>query len=176
MLNQCNFIGLYVDKEMSIREVSKATGIAASTLRRMLEESGVLRSPHDAQVMAGIKGKKGGHLVGKPRPVSDKTRTKMSEGRQRWAARSARGVSLKPSGYIEITMGANKFRNEHTVVMETHIGRKIQSNEAVHHRNGIKTDNRIENLQLLNNKEHSKLHAIRNIKNRERDALGRLTC
>ena len=52
-----------------------------------------------------------------------------------------------------------KYIYEHRVVMEEYLGRKLRSDETVHHINMNKLDNRIENLWLCNCVEHHTAHA-----------------
>ena len=37
---------------------------------------------------------------------------------------------------------------EHILVMEEAVGRILEPNENIHHKNGIRSDNRLENLEL----------------------------
>lgn len=79
---------------------------------------------------------------------------------------------IQKNGYITSYCPVHPHRNyknrmyKHRLVMEEHIGRYLSPTEIVHHINGNKTDNRIENLKLC--KDHAD-HTI----NHKRDKNGR---
>lgn len=61
-------------------------------------------------------------------------------------------------GYIILTHDRDNKIYEHRYIMEQHLGRPLKSTEIVHHINGIKDDNRIENLVITNRSEHINIH------------------
>lgn len=77
-----------------------------------------------------------------------------------------KGGRVMNNGYIEIykpehpNANVKGYIREHRYVMSEMVGRPLTEEEDVHHINGVKTDNRPENLQLLLKSEHTKLHHL----------------
>ena len=65
---------------------------------------------------------------------------------------------IDDKGYVSIF--TNCWIKQHRYVVEKFIGRELTSTETIHHLNGIKSDNRVENLEWCTQKENIQ-HALK---------------
>jgi len=91
-----------------------------------------------------------------------------------------KGGEIKCNGYILVyqpnhpqanAMGKGYVRRVR-LKMEEQLGRYLEDRELVHHINGIKDDDRLENLVILTRSKHSSIHSKETTKGRERNSIG----
>lgn len=110
-------------------------------------------------------GKRGpeSYMYGRSMPEETKRKiadTMTADKNYHWSG----GRKLHSDGYILVYQplhpmrDANGFVLEHRLVYEKYVGRYLSSEEIIHHVNGNKTDNRIENLELMTRAEHALTH------------------
>lgn len=71
--------------------------------------------------------------------------------------------------------GLSRYTAEHTMVAEKKYGRKVLADELVHHLNGIRDDNRPENLVIIKRKGHETWTYVRSLQARIKE-LEQLLC
>lgn len=170
-VNPHEMADMYVDEKMSIPEISEKTGYALSTIRHRLKKLGVLRTRKESLIIAGSKGKLSA-AKGKKRTFTTEWKENLKASLIRRGELYSKGISVKKDGYIEYTRGKNKNRGVHVVVMEEHVGRRLRSDEVVHHIDGNRSNNSLCNLALMTRAEHSRLHATEANKTRRRNERG----
>lgn len=74
---------------------------------------------------------------------ADRARARKGSSRYNW-----KGGRRTSNGYVYVLLPDGTYRQEHLVVMERHLGREISRPETVHHKNGVRNDNRLDNLEL----------------------------
>ncbi len=94
-------------------------------------------------------------------------KTAFKKGHRTWNKGTARKQFTSTNGYVFVLKPTHPFCDTHGYVkrsrlkMEKHLGRYLKPKEVVHHINGIKTDDRIINLELfLNHSKHMKFHMV----------------
>ena len=137
----------YIIEKLSMRKIAKITRESQSIIRYWMKKlcisSRTLKEANEVRFQFhGEKGSSYGKK-GKDCPSWKGGRKKSTEGYTLLLMHS------HPNAYVD------GYIAEHRLIMESHIGRYLNSWETVHHINGIKDDNRIENLQLLPRSEHN---------------------
>ncbi len=157
-----NYISKEYLKNRSIEDIAKELKVSPQTIHRRLIKNNIPR--RDGSFKKGHK------------MLSGVEKGWIKKGDKGSKSLAWKGGIRCSYGYKEIYQPQHPFNSrgyvrEHRLVMEKHLGRYLNPKEVAHHINGIKDDNRIENLKLLNsNSEHIKIHN----KTKVRDSLGRL--
>jgi hypothetical protein len=141
------FKELFYDRNLPSAEVAKYFGVGVSAL-------GTFRHRHN---LPG-RGRSSPDNPFKGRRHSKESLEKISKKLRGRKPHNFKGGYINVWGYKIVPNGKGGSIREHRLVMERHLGRKLEPKEHVHHINGNKLDNRIENLEVLSSSEHGKRH------------------
>lgn len=145
IITKDKLVELYCNRELSSNEIAELTGL--KSILYLLNKYGIPRRKSIESL----------HLRQKRKPP--KTGKDLSYWRGGRAGKPGdyQYVSILPDNLFYYSMGKpnsgkyskRRYVQEHRLVMAQHLGRPLRKHEIVHHLNGIKDDNRIENLQLV---------------------------
>ncbi len=121
----------------SITEIAERVGISYQSISLRLFRANIKMRKHGETLKEMIK----------------KGRIKIKSGKDSHMWKG--GISLNKKGYVVIRID-KKETLEHRYVWEKHHG-KLPKNWLVHHLNGVRNDNRIENLQAMPKERHNSM-------------------
>jgi rRNA maturation protein Nop10 len=107
-------------------------------------------------------------------PMKGRRHTEATRAKMRAASSRAHGPdaigwkggrTVDKHGYVLVYApdhpnAVGNYVPEHRLVMSAILERPLRDDEEVHHKNGVRTDNSPENLEVLTKGEHARLHRL----------------
>lgn len=163
---------LYIIEKKPMSQTAAEMGISVGLVHKLLHKNGI--PIHRIMPPKSEAEKQRISKLHKGKVLTEETRRKISDGHK------LHGIGHKKKrmdGYIAVYYPGHPcatnagYIMEHRYLMEQSIGRLLKPDEVVHHINHNRADNRLENLQLLTNKEHAALHMRERHANQRRNDL-----
>lgn len=144
---------MYVSQKLSTRQIAALLDVSSNTAAAWCREIGVTMRTA-AECFAGIA------------PSPQAIAASVAARRKHILPNRHGGVGYKmrTDGYVYILRpehpGATKdgYVLEHRLVAEQLLGRSLRADEDAHHKNGVRHDNRPENIEVLQHSQHIKHH------------------
>jgi len=161
----------------STTKLANCYSCSSKTIRTILRRHGIKLRPHSPSLQqrraigaATRKAWKTGKMIppmlGKKHSKAAKQRMSLAQsgsanpgwngGKKRVRAKNGVDyyVYVRTPGHPSLKGKSTKYVAEHRLVMEKYLGRFLRETEVVHHKNGVKHDNRIENLRVVTMADH----------------------
>ena len=134
-------IDLYIKEKKCIKEIANIFNVGCSTIKRRLIGANIFSRTNSEAHLNSLK-------VGR-------TKTLYNGHGPNWKG----GRKKNPQGYVLVYLPSHPqaqggYVKEHRLVMEQKLNRLLIASELVHHKNGVKDDNRPENLILVVREKH----------------------
>ncbi len=137
-------------KSMSFKQMARKLNCSSATVWKYCKKYGIKSRPVGKTIGdVWNKGLKGWAGIGKDHP------------------NFRGGKNIATNGYVRtLVEGTGAYELEHRKVMEDFLGRKLSSEESVHHKDGDRENNEIRNLELIASRSaHTKLHEEFRVRN-----------
>lgn len=161
-------VDMYINKEMSMKDISTALGISAGKIHKLIGLYGIeaRQAPYKNAIIKSRESNRGNtYAKGKHCSEEQKEKMRLSHlGKYTKPSEYGAHEKVRSDGYICVycpnhpSTTKDGYVMKHRLVMEKHIGRYLKDDEVVHHKNKNRADNRLENLELMTFKEHARHH------------------